>query len=196
MALGYLNLQYESIVLPYDDEATPMRLTGKKILPAMDFGDKKAINESLDIIKRLDLHNQLHFSHYLKNEANINQLLDKIGKDVHPLCMPYWIYTKEFNEESRKYFQSKKEEKRGPFNLLIQNKNAYLTNLESTLKDINLKLSPYFDSNELTIVDILIASHLWGMYIFPEFQFPTQIHDYLQRVKKDCSFEYHRDFWA
>ena len=49
--------------------------------------------------------------------------------------------------------------------------------------------------SELTLNDILIGSHLWGMYIFPEFQFSPKIHNYLQSIKLKCHFEYHSDYW-
>ena len=63
-----------------------------------------------------------------------------------------------------------------------------------TLKEVEENLDPYF-SNEFSIFDIMLASHLWGMYIFPEFQFSEKLHNYLQDVKNICSFEYHEDFW-
>ena len=54
MAAGFLNTSYESIVVPYDDEATPINLTGKKMLPIWVNDKRLAQNESLDIIKNLD----------------------------------------------------------------------------------------------------------------------------------------------
>jgi len=108
--------------------------------------------------------------------------------------MPYWIWTKEFNPKSRYYFQTKKEKKRGPFRDLIKNKDEYLKNLEVTLNEVEALLNPYY-LDEFSIFDIMLASHLWGMYIFPEFQFSEKLHNYLQDVKNICSFEYHEDFW-
>ena len=93
------------------------------------------------------------------------------------------------------YFQEKKEVKRGPFNKLIQNKKQYLFDLEDILDELETKLTPFYNSKEMTILDIMIASHIWGMYIFPEFQFPPQIHIYLQKVRELTNFKYHQDFW-
>lgn len=193
--LGFLNLNYESMVLPYDDEQSPVKLTGKKMLPILVKDDATAMNESLDIIQYLDKNNFLNFQFYPNHQKEIDSLLNAIGSDVHSLCMPYWIYTPEFNEKSRKYFQKKKEEKRGPFHLLIQNKETYLSSLEKTLVQLEQNLIPFYKSNQMTIVDIMLASHLWGMYIFPEFQFSEKIHQYLQKIKEQCHFEYHKDFW-
>ncbi|OUR96859.1 hypothetical protein A9Q84_11010 [Halobacteriovorax marinus] len=196
MAFNYLNLPFESIVLPYDDEATPIKLMGKKMLPIVEFADGSLSNESLDIIKKMDSANTLSFNLLTEERlTQVNELLSKIGKDVHCLCMPYWMWTPEFNEKSRKYFQTKKEVKRGPFNKLILDKETYLKGLEVTLSALESKITTFYESEEISIIDIMIASHLWGMFIFPEFQFSNKIFDYLQRIKKECNFEYHIDFW-
>ena len=50
-------------------------------------------------------------------------------------------------------------------------------------------------TEEFTIWDLMLASHLWGMYIYPEFQFPNKIHDYLMKVKSLTRFNYHEDYW-
>ncbi len=197
LALGLLNIKFESIVLPYNDEKTPIDLTGKKMLPIFKWEDATSSNESLDIIKRLDGDN------ILKNELvdtplfteDVENLLSRIGAQVHSLCMPYWMWTPEFDKESRNYFQTKKEVKRGPFSKLIQNKSEYLGKLDPVLNDLEKNLSPFYQSDEMTIVDIAIASHLWGMYIFPEFQFSEKVNTYLQTIGDNCKFDYHKDFW-
>lgn len=193
MALGYLGQEYISRVLPYNDEKTPVDLTGLKMLPIFKFEGKKPMNESLDIIKALDEENKL--KNELSHNNELNDLLDAIGSSVHSLCMPYWIYTPEFNETSREYFQTKKEKKRGPFYKLIQNKDEYLRKLETILNNIESDLNPFYKSDSFTIKDIMMASHLWGMYVFPEFQFSEKIHEYLQGIKEKCDFNYHEDFW-
>lgn len=194
-SLGFLKLKYESIVLAYEDEATPVKLTGKKMLPILLKDDGSAMNESLDIIQFIDQKNLLRNENYLHLQSEIDKLLNEIGANVHSLCMPYWIYTPEFNETNRRYFQKKKEEKRGPFHLLIQNKDQYINALNGILINLEKDLSPFYRSHQLTIVDIMLASHLWGMYIFPEFQFSEKMHQYLQSVKNQCQFDYHGDFW-
>lgn len=194
LGLGLLCLEFDSKVLPYNDEKTPLDLMGKKMLPIIRFEEGDLSNESLDIIKRLDTKN------LLKNEGSsdeeLDKLLSRIGKDVHSLCMPYWMWTPEFDEQSREYFQKKKEVKRGPFNKLIQNKEIFLSSLSETLKHIETKLTPFYEGSEITIKDIMLASHLWGMYVFPEFQFPEKIHNYLQEIEAKAKFEYHQDFWS
>jgi glutaredoxin 2 len=197
LALGYLNIPYNSQVLRYDDESTPVQLTGKKMLPILKTKEG-AINESLDIIELLDKENRLKISEIKLNDefVSLETLLNKMGNPIHSLAMPYWIYTPEFDEKSRAYFQTKKEIKRGPFKELVHRHEEFLAELNPLLSEIEKKLTPYYMSDSLGLYDILIAAHLWGLYIVPEFQFTEKVHEYLQKIKRDCRFNYHQDFWS
>jgi len=195
MALGHLNLEFSSQPLPYHDEKTPLELTGVKMLPILK-KDEKVLNESLDIIAELDKKNLLALHLLESKSTEVEELLSQLGSPIHNLCMPYWAYSKEFSKEARDYFIHKKSQKRGPFHKLIQNKKIYLEELAPLLEKLESKINPFFDnSSELTILDIMIASHIWGLYIFPEFQFSPKLHNYLQMVGEKCRFDYHKDFW-
>lgn len=196
MALGYLGLNYTSKVLPYNDEMTPVKLTGKKMLPIIDINGQ-ILNESLDIITILDKEKKiLNMDMFQTQEFDkFESLLNQIGSLVHSLAMPYWIYTPEFSDSSRNYFQKKKEEKRGPFKELINKQSSFIFSLEILLRDLEKNLTPFYKSAQFSIYDILLASHLWGLYTVCEFQFTPPVHQYLQRIKKICHFNYHEDFW-
>jgi len=197
MAFGYLNVKYESKVLPYDDELTPVKLTGKKMLPILAY-ENKAMNESLNIIASIDKSNELKVNELVHSPSfkELEDLLNRIGSPVHSLAMPYWIYAPEFTESSRKYFQNKKEEKRGPFSELVKNQKKFIDELNPLLKIIEENLKPFYKSSEFSLQDILIAAHLWGLYVVPEFQFTEKLHHYLQTIKQYCRFNYHQDFWS
>jgi glutaredoxin 2 len=159
--------------------------------------DQGAMNESLDIIAFLDKENSLQVPSTIKREdfKLFEQLLNQIGEPVHSMAMPYWIYTPEFSPEARVYFQKKKEMKRGPFKDLVKNRRKFEEQLNPLLNEVEKKLCPFFESQHFSLKDILIASHLWGLYIVPEFQFSEKLHHYLQEVKTICHFDYHQDFW-
>lgn len=196
MALGLLETPFKSMVLSYADEETPKKLTGTKMLPIFDFGEDQVMNESLEIIKRLDKKNQLKLE-LLETTlfAELNAELESLGKNIHNLAMPYWVWTPEFDEESRSYFVAKKSAKRGPFHLLLKNADAEKEELTPKLWSLEEKLTPWYGGKaEMTILDIMLAAHLWGLYIVPEFQFTTELHQYLQCVKEKCFFVYHEDF--
>ena len=195
--MGYLNLPYQSRLLAYDDESTPIKLSGLKMLPILEH-DSKIMNESLDIMEFLDKKNILKISE-LKQKSEFRafeQTLNLMGNPIHSLAMPYWIYTPEFTETSRIYFQKKKELKRGPFKDLVKRRHEFILELRPMLKQIEDQLDPYYQSKKLGLYDILLAAHLWGLYVVPEFQFSEKIHQYLQQVKSDCNFDYHQDFWS
>lgn len=197
MSLGYLNLPYESTVLAYDDEATPIKLTGKKILPILAHAQGN-MDESLDIIAFVDKANKLKVKETIQSSSfiKIEELLKDVGNLVHSLAMPYWIYTPEFSESSRTYFQKKKEEKRGLFTDLIRNQSTFISELKPHLESLEQNLKPFYRSSSFSFQDILIASHLWGLYVVPEFQFSENLHHYLQKIKQTCKFNYHQDFWS
>lgn len=196
MALGYLNLAYESKILSYDDEKTPKNLTGTKMLPILVI-DGKPVNESLDIIEAIDSGNILKTSEVQSflQFKQFNDLLNKLGDNIHNLAMPHWIYTPEFNESSRLYFQTKKELKRGPFKDLIKNKKSFIGKINQDLEKLTFDLKPFYSGDTFSLYDILLASHLWGLYVVPEFQFSEKIHMYLQEVKDICSFDYQQGMW-
>ena len=197
MGFGFLGTKYESVVTSYDDEITPIRLTGKKMLPIVEYDDGTSQNESLDIIKVQDSTLKLGWDKLDENLEGLNLLLDKIGGHVHNLAMPYWIWTPEFNDSSRKYFQTKKEVKRGPFKNLAHNQKSYTHLLTTFLEnELTKDLMPFYKSQVFTIMDIMIAAHLWGMYIVPEYRFEENIHNYLQKVKGITHFDYHVDYWS
>lgn len=197
MTLGYLNLSYKSQVVPYDDELTPVKLTGVKMLPVLVY-DGKVMNESLDIMAFTDNTNRLKIKEIISSDEfkTFESLLNQLGAPIHSLAMPYWIYTPEFTESSREYFRAKKEIKRGPFKDLVKNRNRFISELSPLLKRIEEQLEPFYNSKSFGLYDILLASHLWGLYVVPEFQFTEKFHAYLQSVKEICHFDYQRDFWG
>lgn len=196
MTLGYLGLPYESAVVPYDDEETPLKLSGKKMLPILEI-DGKFVNESLDIMALLDKDQKLKVKETIASPEfqEFNQLLDRVVGPVHNIAMPYFIYTPEFNESARQYFREKKEAKRGPFTELVKNQRQFVNELNKELSVVEKDLMPFYKSKTFTVYDLLLAAHIWGLYVVPEFQFSETIHKYLQSVKEQCHFNYHQDFW-
>lgn len=195
MAAGFLEVNYDKKIVRYDDEQTPMKLTGKKMLPIWVNENGNAINESLDIISLVDIENKFDTKKTVSTPEwkFFEEKLNELGNYIHSLAMPYFIYTKEFDDKSRTYFQKKKEEKRGPFEVLVKNRALFEKELNECLLDVEKNITEYYKSKALSIYDIVLASHLWGMYVVPEFQFSPKLHSYLQRVKKECAFDYHED---
>lgn len=197
LGCGLLGLPFQSRVLPYHDEITPVKLIGKKMLPIMVI-DGVAKSESLDILALIDKKNQLKINQVTANKdyPDFEKYLSSLGNMVHSLAMPYWLFTPEFNEESRNYFQKKKEEKRGPFKELYRRRKEFFLETQYLLEQLSHELQPFYRSTELGLYDLMLASHLWGLYVVPEFQFSQKVHEYLQLIAENCSFDYHQDYWS
>lgn len=197
MAAGFLEINYDKKLLRYDDEQTPIKLSGRKMLPIWVNENGNAINESLDIISLIDIENKFDTKKVMSTPEwkTFEEKLNEAGNYIHSLAMPHFVYTKEFDDKSRAYFQKKKEEKRGPFEVLIKNRGLFEKELNECLADIEKNITEYYKSKSLSLYDVVLASHLWGMYVVPEFQFSPKLHTYLQRVKKDCAFNYQEDLW-
>ena len=192
MAFGFLDIPWTSVPLDYDDEETPIKLVNKKMLPIVEWDSGELMNESLDIIERLDPDNILQKELAL---PPFHDLLNRLSSPLFKITMPHLVWTKEFNEKSRHYFQNKKEKTRGPFTQLVLDQQQYLDELNPILDQIVSDIDGFYRSGSVTLPDILLASHLWSLYTVPEFQFPTPLHQYLQRVKTKCRFNYQQDLW-
>lgn len=197
MAAGFLEINYDTKILRYDDEQTPVKLAGKKMLPIWVNENGNAINESLDIIALIDVENKLNVKNTLTSSEwkSFEENLNSASTYIHNLAMPHFIYTKEFDDKSRMYFQKKKEEKRGPFEVLIKNRPLFESELQKHLDGFEKDTFEFYKSKSLSLYDIVLASHLWGLYVVPEFQFSPKLHLYLQRVKAECRFNYQEDLW-
>ena len=196
MVLGFLNKSYESRVLPYHDEETPIALAGKKMLPIVTIksGDRDFIsNESLIISEEVDERGVLFENVTPENLEEVDELLSNIGQRLHPLVMPLWVNTPEFDMRSREYFISKKEKTKGPFSELIKKSELLKEELSEFLDKVTFP-ETFYKGEKLTILDIMVTSHLYGLYVLTDFYIPRACHDYIQRVRHLCHFNYHEDF--
>lgn len=198
LVANFLGIDYDTKLVRYDDEKTPMNLAGTKMLPIWVNENGNGINESLDIISLIDTENKFKTKETIGSPEwkEFEHLIGTLSGYVHNIGMPHFIYSKEFDEKSREYFQNKKEIKRGPFEVLVKNRPLFEREMSEYLQEVEKSLTDgYYRSTKLRLQDILIASHLWGMYLVPEFQFSEKLHAYLQKIKADCKFEWQEDLW-
>lgn len=195
LALGFFNIAYDSKVIAYDNETLPVSLCGKKMLPIYQDNDGTIINESLDIIHHLDKKSVL-FSNITKDQLELtDSIINEAGQRLHPLAIPQWANTLEFQGNARTYFMDKKEASTGSFMALHEQEATLKSDLSAFLD--NLDLPPvFFNGDSFSILDIQIASHLYGLYSLIDFYIPRHIHDYLQRVRHICHFNYHEDYMS
>ncbi|TKC83087.1 hypothetical protein FAZ69_25675 [Trinickia terrae] len=195
MALGYLHIEHTSIIVGYDDRATPEALTGVKMLPILTLPDGRSLNESLSIIQAVDPANSLCSDSPELPGAVL--LAQRLGDAIHPLVIPYWVMLPEFSDSARRYFLDKQRKKRGSLAEILANRDPYRAALPRFFAELRPILAGRsHESSKLTIVDIVVAAHLWALYLVPEVQLPLWLHRYLQHVKEQTRFDYLGGLWS
>ncbi len=190
MTAGYKGIPLELIALPYEDEETPVKMTGKKALPILELENGEYLAESLKICSLLE--------DYKKDPTiypdEVNDVLcietfERIKNEwddtIYKIAMPYWVTTDEFSEEGKKYFQTKKEASLGKsFEELGNDSTDLMIEMGEKLKIFEQELGDkdfFFD--KFSLVDILIASHLKCLEDLPDWSFSSAIGMYMQRVR-------------
>ena len=117
MIFGLKNLPVELVVLANDDEATPIGLVGKKVVPILVKEDGTAMPESLDIVHYVDEHfGEKILSEHIRPE--IEAWLKEVGSYYGHLTTARFtqIGLAEFETQSAvDYFTKKKKEFIGDF---------------------------------------------------------------------------------
>ena len=117
MIIGLRGLNVEQIPLANDDEATPIGLVGKKMVPILIKDDGTAMGESLDIVRYLDEYagkERLDETIRPEVQAWLNQVNEYSGQLLSPRSTR--IGLPEFATESaRAYYTAKKSAQYGDF---------------------------------------------------------------------------------
>lgn len=89
MIFGLKDVTCEIITLPNDDEETPVRLIGKKMLPILVTESHDAIGESLDIVKYID---KTYGTPVLtvSDDSAIEAWMEDATNVIFPLAIPRW----------------------------------------------------------------------------------------------------------
>lgn len=195
MIFGIKKIDYELIILPYDDESTPVSMIGCKMVPILELEPSKYLPESLDIISYVDNsfgHNVI--SSHPEQEA-FTAIVKRLNKATMKLAFPRWVSAplKEFETpSSRQNYIEKKEQWLGPFSDLLSKTNDLL---EEVCLQLNL-LAPFIQSKNavhgnLTIDDFNLFSTLRSLSIVKEVQYPKAVEIYRQAMSEITGVQLH-----
>ena len=188
MIFGLKNLPIELVTQLNDDEETPIKMIGQKMVPILAKSDGSYMAESLDIISYI---NDIDGNVAIKNMVRTMQVedwLQEANEFFYFLCMPRWAEAplEEFKTAAAKqYFIDKKEGYIGPFaeqmassTELIKQANNHLRKLEYLLKSTNAL------NGELTIDDIEVYTILRGLSIVKGISYSKRVNEYRQNMAK------------
>ena len=177
-----LGIEFEEVMLTYEDEATPVALVGKKIVPILEKDDGSIMPESADIIAYfLSLKGQT-FTQALPTTLDWQSATFPFNQKLGYPRMHYLPLGEFLTPESRVAWQAKKESATLNFEQLLVDtlminqqtapllehaeKNIQLVNGESTL--------PLFDQ-------AIYFSLLRVLVISPELTWPTALITWLEK---------------
>ncbi|MGC7560443.1 GrxB family glutaredoxin [Pasteurella sp. PK-2025] len=185
MIFGLKNLPVDLEVILNDDEATPVSLVGKKVVPILIKEDGHAMPESLDIVKYVD--------HYdgkpvLKGQVRpeIEERLSNITSYSNYLLMPRFVKldVAEFATQSAiDYFTKKKTDYIGDFAMHWAKTEEYLARLHEDFQKLEaLVLGEQSLNRELSLEDILVFPILRNLTCVKGLTFPEKLNHYVKTM--------------
>ncbi|HDR0674034.1 TPA: GrxB family glutaredoxin [Pasteurella multocida] len=187
MIFGLKNIPVKKHVLLNDDEETPIRLVGKKVVPILVKEDGTAMPESLDIVKYIDT----HYGEPILQTAvrpEIEALLAEITSYSNYLLMPRFVKLDlaEFATQSAiDYFTKKKTDYVGDFTQHFTNTPTYLARLTQDLEKLSALMVGETSLNQhLSFEDILVFPLLRNLTCVKGLRFPARLEKYIKRLSE------------
>lgn len=186
MIFGLKNMKVEEITILNDDEATPVGLVGKKVVPVLVKNDGSAMPESLDIVRYIDGNfGEKCLSDKVRPE--LEQWMEKIQGYYYRLLMPRFVrlgLAEYASQSALSYFISKKTEKIGDFEENFARSPEYIAQLEADLVELSPLLLAEDSANgtQLSLEDILLFPILRGLTCVKGLVFPTNIEHYVKKM--------------
>lgn len=187
MIFGLKNIPFKKHVLLNDDEETPIRLVGKKMVPILVKEDGTAMPESLDIVKYIDA----HYGEAILQTAvrpEIETLLAEITSYSNYLLMPRFVKLDlaEFATQSAiDYFTKKKTDYVGDFTQHFTNTPTYLARLTQDLEKLSALMMGETSLNQhLSFEDILVFPLLRNLTCVKGLRFPARLEKYIKRLSE------------
>lgn len=189
MIFGLKNRPYTLTYLLNDDEQTPIKMVGQKMVPILQEGDHY-MAESMDIVRKVD---QLDHKPILIGETNpaIKAWVDAIFDNMNKLVIPRYVNASictlpEFvTPESREYFTTKKEAVFGSFTQLLAETKTLVDSINKNLEE----LAPLIQSadacnGQLSEDDIHLFPILRGLSIVEGISYPPAVEAYRQTMSQ------------
>lgn len=187
MIFGLKNLPVELIVMSNDDEETPRRLIGQKMVPILQKADGSAMAESMDIVHFVDNSDGQPLLTGGTNAA-IADWLRRVNGYVNKLITPR-VAEAPFAEfdtpEARAYFKNKKEATLGDFNELKSHSAGLIKNISDDLRQLDkLIVQPNAVNGELSEDDINLFPLLRSLTLVAGVNYPSRVAEYRDNMAK------------
>lgn len=173
---GLAGIELCRVVLLNDDEVTPIRMLGKKMLPILQTAPETYMGESLDIIDYLAQQHGLSVNISPDYHVEVEQLLQTVRVANYSLSMPRWIKLPlpEFATASAiAYFTAKKVLTIGDFDTALQKTDYFANELQQTLNR-HTTLFEVLSKTPQSLSAIILFSALHGVSSVKGFAWPDE----------------------
>ncbi|WP_395697774.1 glutaredoxin 2 [Methylocella sp.] len=182
MSFGLKAIPFDLEFQLNDDEKTPVRMIGKKMLPILEDADG-FMGESLDIVHKVD---GFSGSRLFDGQPRPELIawLSRWNPVVNALVIPRTpdpVFPEFRTEAARSYFTAKKETSFGRFDELLAQSGKFITELEKGLTDL-VSILPNPES--ATIDDIMLFPTLRSLSIVPDLELPRLVAAYRDRMSE------------
>jgi glutaredoxin 2 len=180
MIFALTQTPYALITLLNDDEETPIRMVGKKVVPILEKEDGSFMPESMDIVHYVD---GLGATSVLRTEEHTTLALwcNQARNYLYALAMPRWVRAPlaEFATQSaRAYFIKKKEAMIGSFDDALRQSDAWIDQANSHLHLLDGLLETDRLDAGVSEYDIHLFAVLRGLSIVRGIVYPPQVDAY------------------
>lgn len=197
MIFGLKNLSVELIILANDDEATPISLVGKKMVPILIKNDGTAMPESLDIVRYIDE----NFGKQILSEqvrSDLENWIQRVSSYYKHLVSPRFVKIglEEFSTQSAvDYFIKKKTETVGDFAENIANSAQYIEEINKDLIALSplIKADDKANGKQLSIEDILLFPILRNLTCVKGVIYPNNVEHYMKKMAELAKIAFYTD---
>ncbi|CAI8708563.1 MULTISPECIES: glutaredoxin 2 [Kosakonia] len=187
MIFGLKNIPVELKILLNDDEATPTKMIGQKMVPILQKDDSRYLPESMDIVHYVD---KLDGKPLLTGKRNpkIEEWLRKVNGYVNKLLIPRFAKSAfdEFSTpQARAGFVAKKEAAIGDFAEHLSHSTGLAKNISDDLRALDkLIVQPNAVNGELSDDDIHLFPLLRNLTLVSGINWPSRVAAYRDNMAK------------
>ncbi len=194
MILGLKNIPYESIIIQNADEKSHYDLVWKKLVPILEYEDKKYMIESLDIVEYLD---ENYGDKILEKEEQeeIQTWLNSVWATTYQLVIPRFIkmWLEEFKtQKDIEYFKNKKEMFIWNFETRLQETPQLIKKMEKYLEELETQEN-FIAKNTYTYEDICLFPILRSLTCVKNLNFPPKVKSYLEKISRKSNVDLYSD---
>ncbi len=187
---GMSDIQIDKQILLNDDEETPIKLIGQKVLPIFQYSDGNEKNfvmgESLDIIKMLAQNDGTNLVHCEEYDKIVIDFWNDLRLPNYSLAMPRWVklpFAEFATPSSIDYFVKKKTKSIGDFQIALEKTDYWKHEFSKALE----KYEPLFKELKKqpnTYAALITFSYLVGVTCVKNLILPKDVTNFLQIMSK------------